>query len=174
MKVLLRLLAVLFILFVIIPSMMGIISNILRSEAVKYSYFKRNLKRINLAVISYAEEHNGIMPSASSWADLIKNNNQLLLKADFVTPMSHPNFGVYYNNALENKLLTSLKDDTVILFTNRGEWNSNGDIRFLHEKAVNLNHLYIITLNGEIYRYHPKKDTCKKLSSAEWINSESL
>ena len=76
-----------------------------RSEFVKYWYFKRNLERVNQAVILYAQKNDSEMPSASKWGDLVKNKNQLILKEDFITPMSYPDFGIYFNKALERRIL---------------------------------------------------------------------
>ena len=144
-----------------------------RNLFVRDFYFKRNLERINLAVLLYAEKHNGIMPTASSWADLIKDKNPLILKEDFVTPMSYSNFGIYYNNALENKSLPSLKENTVVLFTAKGKWNSNGNIQYFREHSSHR-HVYVITINGEIYRYNPDNDTYLRLKNSQEINSGSL
>lgn len=144
-----------------------------RSEFVKYWYFKTNLKRIHLAVLFYAQKHDGLMPAASSWADLIKDENQLLLKNDFITPMSYPDFGIYYNTALDNQSLPSLKDDTVVLFTGEGAWNSNGNRSSFQKQAVHR-HVYVITLKGEIYRYNHHNDTYLRLKDSQEVHADRL
>lgn len=148
-------LTIIFIFFVVVFLFVYITEN-RRSEFVKFWYFQNNFKRVNLAVLLYAEEHDGIMPPASSWADLIKGNNQLILKGDFVTPMSYSGFGIYYNNALENESLSRLNEDTVVLFTAEvpfaaeHQWNANGSKEFFYKHGSK--HSYLITLNGEIYK----------------------
>lgn len=162
-----------FIMFVF-SSIFVSLTNRKRSEFVKYWYFKRNLERVNLAVLLYAEEHNKIMPSASSWADLIKEDNQLILKEDFVTPMSYSYFGLYYNKSLENKSLSNLKKDTIVLFTAKGEWDSNGDTKIFCKKSVNEKHSYVITINGDIYKYNPDANIFRGLKDNRVIDFSNL
>lgn len=144
-----------------------------RNLFVRDFYFKRNLERINQAIILYAEE-NEEMPPASIWADLIEEKNKLLFKKDFVTPMSYSQFGIYYNNVLENKSLSSFNKDTVVLFTAKGEWNSSGNKKVFLEKSVNLKRSYVITLNGDIYTYNSNDGTYIRLKDAQIIKPENL
>lgn len=166
----LKLISILFIMAVLF----AYITETRRSEFVKYWYFKRNLERVNQAVILYAQENDSEMPSALRWADLVKNNNQLVLKEDFITPMSYPGFGIYFNKTLENKSLSDIKGNTVVLFTAKGEWNSNGDMKYFREKSDNLKHSYVITLNGDIYKYRSKNDTFLRLKDSQVIDFDAL
>ena len=54
----------------------------------------------------------------------------------------------YFNKVLENKQLPDIKENTVVLFTAKGEWNSNGDMKFFREKSVNLKAANIIVSGG--------------------------
>lgn len=140
---------------------------------VRDLYSIRNLERINKAIILYAEE-NEKMPSASKWADSLVEKNELLFKMDFITPTSYDHFGIYYNNALENKSLSSINKDTVVLFTARGEWNSNGNKKVFYEKTTGRKYYHVITLNGDVYRHDADDDTYLRLKDAQTIKSESL
>jgi hypothetical protein len=143
-----------------------------RNEFMAYWYFRANLRRINIAITEYANEHSGKMPEAQVWADMITKQNKLILREDFRAP--HSSFRVCYNANLGEKLYSDLKEGTIVLFMGRGDLNANGDKNWFYENSVNRKHSYLITLNGEIYRHNPDRDDFLRLSDGKTIPSGDL
>jgi len=167
-----NILALVFI-FYVIMNIVVLRSKSRRSEAMTHKYFVHNLRRINQAVVLYTQEYQGKMPTASIWADLIKKQ-QLVFESDFITPMSYSNSGLYYNRSLEDKLAVNLKGCTVVIFTGRGPWNANGNMIDFRNSSVNRKYSYVITLNGNVYRYIADNNSYQRLKDGRVFSFDTL
>ena len=116
--------------------------------------FATNLERIHLAIIKYAEGHSGKMPDSQNWADVLMNDQKLILKRDFVSYKSHPSYGIFYNENLNNQQYSELKSNCVVLFEGKGQWNDAGSKNTFYSYASRTNQSYLVTLNGDIYIYY--------------------
>jgi hypothetical protein len=145
-----------------------------RNRFVANCYFWANLNRLNLAVASYAQEHSGIMPDSQRWADSLIEQEELLMKKDFITPSSFSSYGVYYNSNLQGKLYSDLEDEHVILFTTKGEWNASGTEKLFYERSSGHGISYVITLNGKIYRYNPDRKDFTRIKGDGVIDPNGL
>ncbi len=176
MKKNLKILSIILFVFVVFALLIMLVncSRGRRHEFLSNWYFVHNLKRLNIAIANYANNNSGKMPDASEWADLITTQNKLILREDFVSPVSHPSFGVCYNIALTGKLYSNLENNTVVLFMTKGDWNSSGNNDSFYKNSVNRKHSYLITLNGDIYRYNPDRNHFLRLRDDKMIHSDGL
>lgn len=145
-----------------------------RNEIIANWYCENNLKRINQAILIYANKHDGEMPITSTWADLILEENQLVFKEDFVTPASWTSWGICYNKSFEEKNISDLKAEAVILFMAKGDWNASGSKELFCKDSVSRKHSCIITLNGDIYRHDPDRDCFTRIRDNVIVESDSL
>jgi hypothetical protein len=112
-----------------------------------------NLERIHLAIVTYANEHSGKMPDSQNWADILMDNQKLIMKGDFVSSVSHPSFGVVYNRNLSGRQYSELKSNCVVLFEGKGQWNATGGKNTFYGYAFRRKQSYLVTLNGDIYYF---------------------
>ncbi len=122
-----------------------------RLEGLANISFATNLKRINFALTNYAKDHSGKMPNSRDWGDAIIGNQNLVLKEDFGSESSL--FAVFYNRDLSDREYSELKDNCVVLFEGKGQWNATGGKNTFYDYASRRKQSYLITLNGDIYIY---------------------
>ena len=108
-----------------------VIAGLLVPVAAKAKYQARsgncesNLRQVGLAVRLYADEHDGRYPSAASWCDAVEANVQD--KNVFHCPFQPGKNSSYgFNKKLEGRMLSSIPNDTVMLFEIEGAWNFSG------------------------------------------------
>ncbi|MCP4263942.1 MAG: hypothetical protein GY774_41515 [Planctomycetes bacterium] len=145
-----------------------------RSEGQAYRYMLNNLNRINIAIKIYAVDAMDKMPDAKNWADHIIANQPYIQKYDFVTPYSHPKYGIFYNSSFEGCDISKLDASSVILFARgKGQWNASGSLdTFL--RLSSRGRSYLITWNSEVYKYDSETKTARKIYDGETISIDEL
>ena len=90
-----------------------------------------NLEVLGKELIRYAKVHEGCLPVAERWCDLLIEHNQNLTEEDF----RHPKPGIFrlkgeshfaFNKNLSGMRLADIPDDVVLIFEADGDWNLNG------------------------------------------------
>ena len=102
-----------------------------RSEREKANTGLYNLRLLGKELIRYAKVHEGCLPVAERWCDLLIEHNQNLTEEDF----RHPKPGIFrlkgeshfaFNKNLSGMRLADIPDDVVLIFEADGDWNLNG------------------------------------------------
>jgi prepilin-type processing-associated H-X9-DG protein len=97
-----------------------------------------NTKQLNLALMMYAEDHNGTFPSTTTWCDSI----QSYLgggPGPFLCPLGPPNQRSHYalNSAVAGAAVKDIREParTVLVFETDGGWNVAGSRELLPSKG---------------------------------------
>ena len=114
------------------------------------------------------------MPDSQNWADLLMGNQRLILKRDFVSQMSHPSFGVLYNENLSGRQYAELKSNCVVLFEGKGLWNATGSKNTFYGFASRIKQSHLITLGGDIYIYYSSSGAMMRLKDDVYIDPNNL
>ncbi len=88
---------------------------------------REHLQVLREAVIQYTKDHNGYLPQADQWCDLLMKHNKNISRETFnisSLPKSPCDFA--FNNTVSNQQLSGISGDTVLLFGNAGSWNQSG------------------------------------------------
>lgn len=134
--------------------------------------FVANLRRINSALVNYANAHSGKMPNSRDWADAIIGNQNLVLKEDFGSPSCL--FGVFYNERLSGRDYSALKDNCVVLFEGKGQWNATGSKDTFYSFASKRKQSHLVTLKGDAYEYYSSSNVMVRLKDGVHVESNSL
>ena len=116
-KIILKIAKILLILILIYFVFWGYLITHIKSNRLKgftNISLRTNFERIYLAIVNYTNEHSGKMPDSQNWADALMDNYNLIREGDFLSFMSHPSFGIFYNKSLSGKQYSDLKDNCVI------------------------------------------------------------
>ena len=143
-----------------------------RLEGYANISFVANLRRINLALANYAKDHSGKMPNSQNWGDAVIGNQNLVLKEDFGNKSSL--FGVFFNESLSGREYSELKDNYVVLFEGKGQWNATGRKNTFYGYASRGERFFLITLNGDIYIYNAYEKTTVRLKDNVRIDPNNL
>jgi len=96
-------------------------------EAAKTQICLANEHQLALAAISYANQHDGMLPPADKWSDAIVR--YVKSRDAFVCPNARDrNCGYGFNKALGSRKLQSVRDPagTVLIFESNLGWNGSG------------------------------------------------
>lgn len=99
-----------------------------RSENNMAITANESMVQLGKAIIAYAQNHDGHLPDANRWCDLIMEYKKDLKKDSFKHPLLENwecNFA--YNKNLSGLKLSEIPNDVVLLFEANGGWNLNGD-----------------------------------------------
>jgi hypothetical protein len=126
-----------------------------REEHLAARAAEENIRRVGGAIIEYAEAHNGVLPTASHWCDLILECDKNLSK-DAFRHLDEPNdlCGFAFNRMLGGLRLADVPGDTVLLFEAKGNWNLTGGIELLEKGETKRNSLILVFLaDGTVAEY---------------------
>ncbi|MHC4638020.1 MAG: hypothetical protein ACYTBP_11980 [Planctomycetota bacterium] len=114
------------------------------------------LSKLGKAVIQYANNHDGYLPDANEWCDLLIENNPALKREDFMHPFIKGfecNFA--FNKNLDGLKLEDVPNDVVLLFLADGDWNLSGGPELLTQGSGLP--VYILFPNQDICVYSIKR-----------------
>lgn len=171
-KVLMPILA-LVVLFIIGINIFFLYAERNRLEGLSNIYFTTNLKRMNIALIKYADCHSGKLPNLQNWADALMDNQNLILERDFIGPTFRSS-SVFYNKALSDRSISELKGNTVVLFESKGGGDTVGGEDTFYDFASKRTGLKLVTLDGNIYIYHSNSKKLKRLKDRLQVKPDDL
>ena len=112
---------------------------------------KYNLRVLDRTIKEYAKDHNGYLPVANHWCDLLLEQNKSLSRNNFKHPRARGgacNFA--FNKNLSNRRLADVHPNVVLIFEADGEWNLTGTTELLKEREIDT---YVLLVDGDFYRY---------------------
>ena len=141
----------------------GIKARIERSKENTGTY---NLNLLGKELKNYAKTHDGHLPLAESWCDLLMQNNMDLIKDTFKHPLhpslssnTPPSLKLYgdcnfaFNKRLSGLSLDEISNDTVLLFEANGDWNLSGGSELLETRRDKHKAISVMLTNGTMQRY---------------------
>lgn len=114
-----------------------------RKEREKANTGRYNLRLLGKALIKYAEDHNGYLPVADQWCDLLMGDNRNLTDDNFRHPRGQE-LGLVgtchfaFNKNLSNLRLADIPDDVVLIFEADGDWNLSGAGELLRSRRTTV------------------------------------
>jgi len=143
--------------FISFPFILAMLSGIyvgrVRAERIKTA----KGQRLSWAIISYAKEHEGYLPDAGKWCDLLIEHDKEISKDSFRYSSSEP--GIYnyaFNKHVSGLRLVDLPHNIVVIFESEGPWNLVGTEELLKKAHKNRKYVYILSPNGSVYTYNLK------------------
>lgn len=129
-------------------------------------YCISNLKQLCLANVLYAADHNGRLPDANAWCDLIQTNI-LGVQQAFLCPAGNKAARCHYtfNAKLSGVETEAIRkpDQTVMLFESQGGWNASGGLEQLLKHPRHLSGIDVGFVDG-----HTEFVTPTKLDKLVW------
>jgi hypothetical protein len=117
------------------------------------------LEQIGKRITIYAESHDGHLPAADQWCDLLLENDKGISIDFFCLKKNVPNTAkcdFAFNNNLSSLILSEIPGDVVLVFESHGKWNLSGSEELLYETNINREVAYLLLVNGDIERYIPQ------------------
>ncbi|MHC4158649.1 MAG: hypothetical protein ACYSSO_06180 [Planctomycetota bacterium] len=135
-------------------------------------YAAERLDDFNKALVEYANNHDGRLPDAERWCDILMEQDKNLTKESFRHPKADElrlkgdcNFA--FNKNLSGKKLSEIADDVVLIFGADGDWNLNGGRELLKTRYRKDGCIAMLFANGKTYPYWFSKDAVRKEGSEE-------
>jgi hypothetical protein len=118
----------------------------------------------------YAQNHDGYLPNADNWCDVLMEHNPELTVENFRHPMPDllklkGKCHIAFNKALSGKRLADISPDTVLLFEADGDWNLNGTSSLLDSKHGEKLFVRILFVDGSESSYWFDKKAVRKFKS---------
>ena len=114
---------------------------------------------IALAIVEYAKNHNGYLPDANQWCDLLIEYHKKLPKDDFKYNPEKYKFkydsskeGVCnyaFNRNVSDLRLSDVPYNTVLVFESKGNWNLSGTEELFKKTPGKRQYVYIYTKDAE-------------------------
>lgn len=143
-----------------------------RIEREKSNTVKFNLVQIGKAITGYTKSHEGYLPEANKWCDLLMEYDNSLSREDFTHPKTKDGV-IAFNKNLGGKRLADVSQSTVLLFEAKGGWNLAGDAGLLEKSYMDRNIVYVLLSNNEIKTYWVKqggiKENGNKFVPLRWV-----
>ena len=122
-------------------------------EFSKCSRCGRNLWKLGAEIRTYAKAHDGYLPAATKWCDLLIEHNKSLPKDIYKCPSAkHGSCNYAFNKNLDCLRLADVPDTVVLLFEADEGWNLTGGVELLttrHHSGCN-----VLFANGSVPNYH--------------------
>lgn len=131
-----------------------------RKERERRNTANYNLKLLGKEIRGYSEKHNGYLPSADNWCDLLMEHNKYLTKENFRHPGIEGSV-LAFNEALSGMRFADIPKDVVLLFEAKGEWNLKGGKELIKKANPNRDIVYVLLINGEIKPYWIEEESMK-------------
>jgi hypothetical protein len=148
-----------FVYFIMLPTIQR------RSEFEKLYTGKYNLRLLGEKMEAYCKEHDGYLPDADRWCDLLIEHDPNLSKSNFKHPrIEYGACNFAFNKNLSGRRLGKIPGNVVLLFEADGAWNLEGAAELLkvsHNKlnsadfegARNSSARDVLLVNGTIKTY---------------------
>ena len=116
-----------------------------------------NLQKLGMAITEYARKHNGYLPAANRWCDLLIESDRSLSKDTFKCPAAKEGICNYaFNESLENLRLADVPRDVVLLYEANGDWNLKGGPELLELRHSGGKICFTLFANGSVGSYGVK------------------
>jgi len=123
----------------------------IRDKTTRPTY---NLRQLGRAISRYAEDHDGYLPAASKWCDLLMEYDPNLSKSSFKHPLIKDwdcNFA--FNKNLDGLRLDDIPGDVVLLFEADGDWNLDGGPKLLETRRTEHGYIKVLFADQTIRNY---------------------
>lgn len=157
------------------PFMLAMASSIyvarVRAERRKANTGLYNLRVLGEALTEYAEDHNGYLPAAGQWCDLLMEHDGDLTKDNFKFPKPERlqlkgNCHFAFNKNLGGLRLVDIPADVVLLFEADGDWNLSGGAELLKTRYKGEHSsIAMLFTDQTIRRYWYYKEAVRKFDS---------
>ncbi|MFA6186551.1 MAG: hypothetical protein WC770_04980 [Phycisphaerae bacterium] len=150
----------------------GIYVNKIRVERKKTT----NGQIISMAIVEYAKDHDGYLPDANQWCDLLIEYAPNLSKENFKYDSSKDGVCNYaFNSVLSNAKLANISYNTVLVFESVGKWNLDGTEELFRNTPRKRQYVYIYTKDVETGYAFPREVNIKETDyeKALWILSNT-
>lgn len=112
-----------------------------------------NLKKLGDALIQYAEDNSGYLPSAENWCDSLLKENPKLTRENFKHPQAdylglRGDCQFAFNKKLSGMKLSDISDDVVLIFEADGDWNLNGTDELFKKRYDVEGCIALLYING--------------------------
>lgn len=135
---------------------LGMLLPTLRKERERSKCLRcgRNLWKLGAEIRTYAKAHDGYLPAATKWCDLLIEHNKSLPKDIYKCPSAkHGTCNYAFNKNLDGLCLADVPDTVVLLFEADEGWNLTGGVELLttrrHHGGCN-----VLFANGSGQNYH--------------------
>jgi hypothetical protein len=115
---------------------------------------------IGNAIIKYATDHNGYLPDANQWCDLLIEYEKKLPEDRFRYNSNESRFkyqsskncicNYAFNKNLSGAKLSEIHYNTVIVFESKGKWNLNGTEELFEKTQKKRQYVYVFIKGAEI------------------------
>lgn len=96
---------------------------------------RSNLEQLGIALIGYAKDHDGRLPTSTRWCDLLMEYDKKISKSTFKCPAGKREVCHYaFNKSLDGLSLDDIPDNVAILFEAEGDWNLAGGIELVKKR----------------------------------------
>jgi hypothetical protein len=141
---------------------------------------KYNFKLLYEAIVKYAGNHNGYLPAAEQWCDLLIKYDKSLTRENFKHPKVQ-GAAIAFNKNLSRLYLSDVHNDFVLFFVAYGDWNLTGTEELFLGRHENIKNettdgevgsktLFsdVILISGEIKQYWYDKDGYRNYSEDDF------
>ena len=141
-----------------------------REEMKKTHSTLYNMELLAKELEKYDQSHNGYLPDANQWCDILMKENPELTVENF----RHPQVDliklkgkchIAFNKELSGILFSSISPDTILLFEADGDWNLNGTTQLLRKPYGEKIFKRILTKDDKDYAYWDYEDAIRKFKS---------
>ncbi|MHC4344490.1 MAG: hypothetical protein ACYSUP_07380 [Planctomycetota bacterium] len=114
-----------------------------RAEREKANTGLHNLRVLGRALLDYAGDHEGYLPPADQWCDVLLQDNSALTKGNFRHPRGQE-LGLVgmchfaFNKNLSELRLADIRNDVVLIFEADGDWNLSGAGELLRSRRTTV------------------------------------
>lgn len=128
------------------------------------------LARLYRAITEYSVSHDGYLPTADKWCDLLIEHDKNLSKDSFRYPPGK--YGVFlfaFNKNLDGLRLSDIPEDVVLLFETDGSWNLSGGPELLEGRFKERKRFFVLLANGRVYQSIPSlRELFKEKNELRW------
>ena len=141
-----------------------------REESKKTHTTLYNMELLAEKLEKYAQKHDGYLPNADDWCDVLMEENPELTVENFRHPMPDllklkGKCHIAFNRALSGKQFVDISPDTVLLFEADGDWNLNGTSSLLDSKHGETLFVRILFVDGSESSYWFDRKAVRKFKS---------
>jgi len=149
--------------------LLSILVGLVRAEREKANTGIYNLRLLRDALTEYSRDHNGCLPPADGWCDLLLEHNRDLTRDNFRFPKpdrfeltGECHFA--FNRNLGGLPLSDIPGDVVLLFEADGDWNLNGTAELLSTRSKGR-YISLLLVDGTVNDYWFHERALRKFDS---------
>jgi hypothetical protein len=142
-----------------------------RAEREKANTGIYNLHVLGEALVEYSKDHDGYLPVADKWCDLLMEYDGNLTRDNFHHPKPdrfqlRGECHFSFNKNLSGMRLSDVPSDSVLLFEADGGWNLNGASELLKTRYEDkFSSIAILLADQTVQRYWYYKEAVRKFDS---------